>query len=148
MQAITADTVIAYITHDDRPMSVKPAQSEATWRLVVNISHRQEVVYKFCKLLSKTQQNVSAPTLRAIQFKVFCTMSAPFVGRPSTVICINERRRAGARDGSAGAWSIGIVVIINAVGMRGHGRCAGPGSHRMSAPAMTPYITLRGAGRR
>jgi len=35
MQAITADTAIAYITHDDQYItSVKPAQSEATWRLV------------------------------------------------------------------------------------------------------------------
>jgi len=36
MQAITADTIIAYIAHDDRPIiSVKPARSEATWRLAV-----------------------------------------------------------------------------------------------------------------
>ena len=37
IQAMTADTVIAYITYDDRPnniTSVKPARSEATWRLV------------------------------------------------------------------------------------------------------------------
>jgi len=33
MQAITADTVIAYITHETNPkiICVKPAQSEATW---------------------------------------------------------------------------------------------------------------------
>jgi len=34
MQAIAADSVIAYVTHDDRPISVKPARSETTWGLV------------------------------------------------------------------------------------------------------------------
>jgi len=34
VQVITAGIVVAYITHDDRPVSVKPARSEATWRLV------------------------------------------------------------------------------------------------------------------
>ena len=36
-QATTVDTVIAYITHDDRPkynIGVKPVRSEATWLLV------------------------------------------------------------------------------------------------------------------
>jgi len=36
-QAITADTVIAYVTHDDRPryiINVEPAWSEAMWRPV------------------------------------------------------------------------------------------------------------------
>jgi len=31
LQVITADTVVAYITHD---VSIKPARSEATWQLV------------------------------------------------------------------------------------------------------------------
>jgi len=34
-QAIIADTVIAYITHDNNPSSVKPAWCEATRQLVI-----------------------------------------------------------------------------------------------------------------
>jgi len=37
IQAMTADTAIAYITHDDRPnntTSVNAARSETTWRIV------------------------------------------------------------------------------------------------------------------
>jgi len=52
MQAISADSVIAYITHDDRlniPSAVKPACSEAEGPL----ERAMSVELKSCKLLRR-----------------------------------------------------------------------------------------------
>jgi len=83
MQAIAADTVIAYITHDNRHDSVKPALSEATWRLVTFI--RTHVT--FCRLAMRFRNVLSDCSFRYAPLAFSPRSTHSFFPKASLVVC-------------------------------------------------------------